>query len=666
LLTAFFVVKKTDTVAKVNSSDDDLRLLDEVNQHYSMSSDDLDTRKPDWDKKDELFNCWLSEDKSKWPYESLVFDPRIWTFIIDKSSRLIAGKPKGRLVPRENGDELGAMINNSLLDFYWDDVSRVGNESMISRWIRMDQTCRRRGASFAFVPWHYEKQNGKEFYSGPNFIPWNSRDVLADPSYPFIRNWIQLRKYTTLQELESINEAASTGPIYRNLDKLRDKLKEDAKGDLRSTNSISRELSLKGLGDVLGKDEKYKVVEVITEYRRDRWITFAPKHGVVLRDIDNPYDHGQIPVVQLKYYAKDDDIYGFSEIEPIERLQNATNALICQYLDAVNTDLYPPILIDPTKMRMHTVEFGSNKKWIGSPGPGGWDSAVHRMETSTAATAKFTSTYQFLISAMMNAMGESSLGVSNLQGGMNPNKTATEVNAVEQGKSSRDNFNLIFLNEALKQQMMFWHMLTKQFVFGDKKEEKKAIRIVGSEALAYFNQQGLGDIHPTDEETQQAAANNQAYPPELVGMPVFPVGKDLKTPKLSMDTSGKSGELLVEPSDLSGTYDYIPDIESWKQPSQQEQEQKSMAMLTTLTAPGITQGLAAEGKRLKVSEIVIKFLESAKVTQDAESLLEDIPQGQPTGAGMPPGMPGGNQNGSIAGGAGSPQQGVAGQVMAGA
>src|SRR3990172_8624478 len=92
----------------VQRNDEEGRTLDDTMQHYTIAKQDLESRFKDWDRKDELFNSWLSEDKTVWPYDSLIFDPRIWTFIIDKSSRLIGGRPRGRLVPREGGDELGA------------------------------------------------------------------------------------------------------------------------------------------------------------------------------------------------------------------------------------------------------------------------------------------------------------------------------------------------------------------------------------------------------------------------------------------------------------------------------------------------------------------------------------------------------------------------------
>jgi hypothetical protein len=89
-----------------------------VNQHYNMGLEDLEARYADWDRKMELFYSYI--DETGWPYQSQIFVPQTFTTLFEKMSRLNAGKPKGRLIPREGGDVIKAKINNSLLDFQWD------------------------------------------------------------------------------------------------------------------------------------------------------------------------------------------------------------------------------------------------------------------------------------------------------------------------------------------------------------------------------------------------------------------------------------------------------------------------------------------------------------------------------------------------------------------
>src|SRR3990167_622669 len=99
------------------------RTFTDIYRHYSMADEDLKRRIVDWDKKDNLFRSHIQENN--WPYRAQVFDPRVFTALYEKTSRLLANKPTGRLIPREGGDALGAKINNELLSFQWDDNVRA-------------------------------------------------------------------------------------------------------------------------------------------------------------------------------------------------------------------------------------------------------------------------------------------------------------------------------------------------------------------------------------------------------------------------------------------------------------------------------------------------------------------------------------------------------------
>src|SRR3990167_8639732 len=582
----------------------------QVKRHYDMSREDLETRYIDWNKKDELFRSHINE--KGWPYSAMVFDPRVFTAIFEKSARLLANKPKGRLIPREGGDVLGAKINNALLDFQWDDAERVDGEPMLSKWARMDMNCRKYGSSFALAKWHFEKRAiGKEktqvdWFDGPTFTPWNNRDVLHNPSYSSIQKWIQLREWVTLEELQRVNDFARSRPIYKNLDIIRDSLSKEVRGggDQRSSAWVSRNLSIKGLQDFRGKDEVFKVFEFVTEYRDNQWISFAPKYGVVLRDIPNPYLHGRIPVVQLKYYPIDEDIYGLSEIEPVEKLQKALNALVNQYLDAINMSLYAPLKVRTAAVQLHTLEFGPGKKWLMNDP----SSDVLPYETSSAGVAEFAQTYRFIVGAMQEALGETSAAVSQLSPGESE-RTATEINELSLQRNVRDNFNQLFLGEALKDQMTLWYQMNQQLLF-DEKNKQRIVRIVGRDAVTFFEEAGLAAQGLTDETIERLTSpemeevmTDPSFDFNSVMEPLFPVSTpDGEMPKMTMDESGEMAGVVIEPEDLSGNYDYIPDVKSMSNP-----EPAVVNALTQLTVfakdPAAVQARAMDGQRLKLSEV---------------------------------------------------------------
>lgn len=610
----------------ITGTKEEQNLFKEVKSHYDTAKEDLDQRvqrKNGFNDADRMFASYL--DEKSWPYRSTMFDPRPYTVIQEKSARLIGSKPKGRLVPREGGDTLGAYINNELLSYQWDDNSRLG-ETMLAKWIQLDQNARKYGASFHLNKWRYDVRiiNGKKkvFYDGPDMIVCNPRDVLANPSYNSIEKWFQYREYTTLQDLENVNDAARTEPVYKNLKELKDALSQEAKARNNATRSATysnENKAMRGLTDFLGTDEAFKTIEIITEYRPDRWITFCPKYGVVIRDISNPYNHGQIPAVMLRYYPLGDDLYGFSEYEPVSKNIRAINALWSQYIDNVTNDLYPPLMINPTNVRMHTLEFGPESKWLmKNPGVD-----VVRMQTSTAATNNFQAAYTIMVSSLMNAWGETSQGLSNVDM-TTANKTATEVRDSAFTRNVRDNMNQLFLSDALKKQIMMWHSMNQQFMFTGSTTKAKIIRIVGKDALEFFNRTGLSDIQPTEEDSEKIALGQME---DISTGPRYPVNIDgMEVPKLQMDENGEGGNLIIEPGDLMGSYDYIPDIETMKAPTDADNEQKLTAMIAALTNPAISQGLAQEGVKPKYKDIMVRAFEATKVIKDAESLFEELPQ----------------------------------------
>ncbi len=651
------------------------KTFNDVIRHYDMARADLDRRRTEFNKVDELFRSHI--DESSWPYQSLIFDPRTFTSIFEKTSRLFAKKPKGRLVPREGGDAIGAAINNQLLDFQWDDNERVDGMPMLAKWALMDQNARKYGASFALVKYRHERQvkidrkkdekkpGGKSeiFFDGPDFQVLTNRDVLLNPAYSTIKNWFQYREYVTLDELKNVNDVARGKPIYKNLDLLMQRLQlenSSSGGDTRSSNYTSRNKSIVGLPDRLGEDltEQFKIIEVTTEYRRDRWVTFSSKHGVILRDIPNPYDHGQIPVVMLKYYPIDDDIYGLSEIEPVMKLQKATNALWSQYVDQINMSLYSPLKIRSEAVQMHTLEFGPGKKWLMNDP----SSDVIAHDQPATGVQEFATTYRLLINAIQEGLGETSAGVSAAIPGVT-SRTATEIQSADLQRRARDNYNQIFLGQAIKTQMMFWQRLNTQFFFQEPSARVKVIRIVGKDAIRYFEQVGLDGKTLSDEAiellTSPEVADMDLDPLDFV-TDAFPVKtKDDQLPKFIVEDTGEVGHLILEPDDLSGTYDYIPDIESMVIPDKAQTVALKRQLFELSQNPVVQQSLVLDGFRVKTKELLEDLMEEAGV-KDADKYFEKTggPNGETNlGGGEVPGA-GQSSSGTLQ------PQGVAGSNQA--
>ncbi len=657
-----------------NTTLKDNQIFAECKRHTDQGFNETDQRATgrnrvgtiSFNEADELFRSWL--DENNWPYDALMFDPRIFTFLFEKTSRLLAKKLRGKLIPREGGDVLAAEINNRLLSYQWDKANHGG--SMLQKWAIMDLTTRKYGASFALCKWRYEEDDkGNVVFDGPELQVLKNRDCAHDMAADSIENcnWFQVREYVTIDSLKQINDQAHSKPIYKNLDRLTAAISADEDGannggDTRGTNWTSRNRAISGLEqDPVGKDSAFPVVEIVTEYRRDRWITFAPKHGVVIRDIPNPYKNYELPIVMLRYYPIDDDLYGLSEIEPVKSLQKAINALLSQYLDEVNQRLFSPIAVGPG-VRQHTLEWGKGARWImNNP-----MADFRIVESQSQAAQFFQTTYSVLVAAMQNALGESSLGISNAQP-FQQDKTATEVKALTQQRNARDNFNQNFLAEAIERQMMLWHSMNQLLLFADKNKTSYILRIVGKDAIDFFQQAGLGDYSVNDKMAQDAlniiqTANRigeTISPEDFQNVPRFPINTGTKekpniVPKLQLDKGGKSGDLHIEPEDLMGTFDFVADVESMAINADADEKQGRQTAVTLLTNnPNVSQMLAMENVKPKFKELFVTWLEDLGFS-DAEKYFESTtPPSSPsipmnTGAGGS-GIP------SIGGGAGMAQ-----------
>jgi hypothetical protein len=363
----------------------------------------------------------------------------------------------------------------------------------------------------------------------------------------------------------------------------------------------------------------------------------------------------------LRYYAIDDDLYGLSEIEPVKGLQKAINALLCQYVDEINQQLYSPIAIGPG-VRQHTLEWGKGARWVmNNP-----MTDFRLVESRSNAAQFFNNTYSVLVAAMMNALGESSLGVSNVDRYQN-DKTATEVKQLQQQRNARDSFNQIFLADSIKRMMQLWHSMNQLLLFSDPQKQHFILRVVGKEYLDYLTDKGLDSTTSISDEALSTLVEAQqvldeksqeAIKPTDFSSIKYPVtykedGEEVTKPKLMLDDDGKTGELIVTPDDLTGTFDFVVDVQPMQSSAEDDRKQaQQQAVSIMITNPNVPLLLQQEGVKPKFKQLFVDWLE-AQGFSDADKYFETIPQnpapaGGPQG-GMSPDMAaaamGGNQGG---------------------
>lgn len=642
------------TTKKKNNPQDEL--VTELIEHYTIGSNDNDirrTRKNGWN---DILNAYFGVLPKDWPYLSRVNDPLIRTAILRKTARLINSKLRGTLVPREGGDIIKAKINNAILDYQWDMADEGG--SMLEKVALSDIQSRIFGSSFALVYWAVKENNGDVTYEGNELKILDNRDVFVDFTANHVKNanWVQVREFVSIKDLEKRNENTPE-PIYSNLDILKDLMNSDKKtatSDRRDVlyDSITKEI--RGLEDRIGTDRSFPTIEVVTEYRRDRWITFVPRFKLIIRDVDNPYDHKRIPVAQLRYYPVGDDVYGESEVEAVLSLQRAANAMLCGFIDEMNLTMRPPIKIaNNSAVRLDTIVYGPNALWL----TGDSTNNVVEHQAGNGPINNFQTVYPALKAAFNEAIGETTQGMSDLDP-MGGDKTATEVKSFERQKQSRDQYNQVYLEQFLKDIMMLWVENNQQFLFDDPTKHTHVLRIVGKEMLNEMQELGLDakEIPPeamnmmrdmiSQEGSNMTNGQINVMADEL-SVPKYPVITnpteqnpelfDVK-PKLEVDEAGQFAQLLITPDDLDGRYDYIPDVKSMSVGAYQEQVQGRNKALEMIMNGSITQMLAQEGFRVKIKNLLADIFEDSGLG-NGDRMFEALPQ-QPTAPqGMPQGTP---------------------------
>jgi len=632
-----------------DSSDIDSTLMNELSSHYAMWTEDNDkraTRKDGWNTITDAYYGVLPPD---WPYTSRVVDPRIRTSLIEKNARLVNGKLRGRLVPREGGDTLKAEIKNAMLDHNWDNANEGG--TMNAKIALADLDTRLYGSKFALVKWKTERDSdGKLIYDANEMIPLDLRDCGIDPASTHIRNakWFQHRAWEFVEDLETQTDVSGAA-VYENIGKLKRLIKEKQQGksSQRKNKYISRVKQIRGLEDRTGEDIAFPIAEIVTEYRCGRWITFSPEYKIVLRDIPTPYKHKKIPVAQLRYYQTQDDPIGESEVEPVLPLWRAIQATICGYMDEVILKQRPPLKVIEGAVRIETIVYGPEAQWLMDR-----PDAVTEMQSNGEAVRYFQTTYGALTSAFNTATGDLSQGTSAVDP-FNTDKTATEVRATERQRNVRDQKNQNDLADFIKDIMLMWCSNMQQFVFSDPKKQNYVLKIVGREKFKKFLKAGYGDMELPYEVTRQIQELIEENPDmsddEIVTLsqiglvPKYPVVEDPSKPeaerstttKLKMGDDGDTAELYIVPEDLEGVDDYIPDVKSMASSYEDDMMKARTQLLGLITSnPATVQMLASEGYRPKMKDILVDTLTDTGL-RDSERYFEklEISQsqyGQPT------------------------------------
>jgi hypothetical protein len=422
---SFFCIKMSNLASEI------------INQKQS-SFNNLKQKRETWDTLEELFHGQLNDDVSG-KTRSQVFDPRLASLLIERSYRVMAQMGVGKVVGMGKNDIGDARMKNLLLDKYV--VPNANSQfDLLTKFRMVDLYSNLYGAFFALVDWNVA-QNG---YVGPDMWLLNIRDVfpqvgavsIEDSDSIVIRTWRPISFFKSLAKDDT----------YKNISKIVTELEKKAGGkSSRDSENIGKR-----------EEEEYPSMsgdgyyEVLTRYERDRWVDVCVDADMEFRDIDNPHDDGELPVVAKYSIPLIDDIMGLGDAERAMSMQKVQNAIWNLYLDAVKMSIYPPVLINKTNISsMSSLKWSAAAKWLVRDNI---NNAVAPLNLTPQGIATFNNTFQASNASLLNIFGTSDTTVTeNTDAGYG--KTPQALRMQQARENTRDNADRYYMELFVKQTM---------------------------------------------------------------------------------------------------------------------------------------------------------------------------------------------------------------------
>jgi hypothetical protein len=526
----------------------------------------LKTKEDKWTEYEKLFHNELYDSASQ-STKSQVFDPKLSTMVLDREARVMAQLPTGKVRAISKNDRFGEKLMNLTLDKY---VYPNANSQfpLLTKLRLVDRYSNIYGNFFAFVDWTV-----KGGYVGPDLNLLNIRDVfpqvgavsIEDSDYIIVRTWQPLSYFEGLKgnkEFKNINEVIT---------KLKNKsvVKQSQDKDSREEDEFPSDMPV--------KDKGY--FEVLSMYERDKWTDYVTDADLVIREMDNPHDNGELPVVCKYSIPLLTDFFGMGDFERGKSMQYTLNSLWNLYLDGVKVSIFPPTLVNKDYVAdLSSIKWSAAAKWL-VKGANGTSQAAQTLNLSPSGQQTFNNVYQVVTSSMLNMMGTTDTSIS---AQVDPGMGKTPEALKQQGsrESARDNVDRFYMEQFLSQ-------VNKKFVNLLSKKLPSSI-----------------SVRMFPDEIEQL----------MKQYPDFENLYDGKTGKLNISKK-TVGDVLYDYEIVSGST-YALD--------QQEQQKSLMLLLEIFTKnEALKVEFEKEGKIINISEIVSRIVVNSGI-QDPEKIITDI------------------------------------------
>jgi len=597
-----------------------MEIAQEIKTRRQAAEDYLATKRILWDNAEKLFHNQLNDSISSGA-KSNVFDPKLSTLVIERGYRVMAQLATGKVKAISKNDLGATQLMNLILTKY---VNPNANSQFdfLTKFRMTDIYSNVYGNFFGLVDWTIKK-NG---YIGPDLWLLNIRDVfpqvgavsLEDSDYVIVRTWKPLSFFENLKKDKTFTN------IDAIVKKLKDKTGSKQSRDARNTSM--RDINQFPEGEP-AKNKGY--FEVLTQYEGDRWVDFCVDADMVFRDMPNPHDNGELPVVCKYSIPLLDDFMGMGDVERGGSMQMAINSVWNLYLDAVKMSIFPPVIINKDGVAIESsFKWGAAEKWIGK---GNVQNVAMPLNLTPQGISTFNNTYNVANASLQNLFGTSNTDIA--QGtDQTLGKTPQALKMQQNRENTRDNADRFYMEQ-------FVESVMKKFANLISKKQSKALT-----------------IRIFDEEIEEL---KRSYP-DIANI------YDEKTGKVTIKKS-QTGSTLYDYEVVSGST-FASD-----QKAQQENISQLIQMyIASMTPQGnlLVNQLKSEGYELKFGELMKKLISNSGIQDWDKILVEMTPnemgdnvlqdhaqqfmqamQGQnmnsipPQPQGMPQGAPQGGMNG---------------------
>lgn len=607
-------VKVQEPVSVTEEQKADQDLLDECVEHQSQSQRYLETVSSTWDEKESMLIGKLEDTLSK-KTKNKVFDHRLSSIIFERAARVMAQNPKGKAYA-VSVDDIG---KNLLMNLRMNHAITM-DTTQFSHLLKnrlIDLYSMVYGSMFSLEFWMVNLKTG---YSGPQSYLIPIRDVYPQPGIKNVNDmlWFIVRTMMSTDSLRTITKSKNTSWKVDNINRLLNDLKQAKfEGDQAQAAHNTKSYVERTMYPDKTTDKAFPQVELFTEYRRGKWITWASQHtdpetskNYLLRitEPEKPYDE-LLPICVKHCFPLIDSPIGLGEFERGKTLQYALNSLINLYLDGVKYSIFPPLAINPDNVVPGSIKWGSGERWfMNNPG-----SDVKPVDLSPRGIETFNQTYSFMLSALYNQAGTSEVSQSTqTTSGLGKTPQAVRLQAVRE--SARDEWDRFMIEDYLKEKYRRWVAM-----IANQQETTVNIRLFKRE---------IEDIEATAPDVKQLITKYKSGERGVI---------EFDKSALSEKTKGKDGKESMNPVD----WDYELEAGSTTKPNlESDQENLTGILKAALENKDVLDAaLAKQGKEINYAELFSMWVKSANNrTIDSDKIIVPMKAVKPA-EGTPEGAP---------------------------